>query len=512
MTSKYIDIPSTMQVIGNIYQNPNLLDNSKYIFREADFVTEFHRILFGSIYNLHQLGAKEITLNTIEDYLAQRPKQLGIYKANKGDEYLIKIKEITQLSTFDYYYNRLKKMTLLRMYDKAGLDLSWIYDINNILDAKKKQQQEDWLDNTSLEDIADLINEKIESIKAQYVDNSDNSSHQAGEGIFELLERLKKEPDIGYPMFGPFINTITRGARLKKFYLRSAATNVGKSRSMIADACNFACDELYDLDKQQWIQNGSREPTLYITTEQDLEEVQTMMIAFLSGVNEKHILDNEYYEGELDRVMYAAKLLSNCPIKIKIMHDFSIVDIENTIKSHIHQYKIKYVCFDYIHTSMKILEEVTSKTGMKGLREDNVLFMISTKLKDICNEYGIFILSSTQLNSEYREAQVYDQNLLRGAKAIADKIDIGMIMLEVDNDDREKLRPILTQKGFPDPTIKISVYKNRRGEYKNILLWCKANLGICRIEPIFITDYNYRLQDIPDFKIKVDPSIMASDF
>ena len=49
---------------------------------------------------------------------------------------------------------------------------------------------------------------------------------------------------------------------------------------------------------------------------------------------------------------------------------------------------------------MKILSEVTSKTGIKGLREDNVLFMISIRLKDLCNQYGVFILTATQLNSK----------------------------------------------------------------------------------------------------------------
>ena len=119
MTSKYTDVPSTVQVIGNIYLNPSLLDNDNYRFFEEDFTEEFHKILFGSIYNLHVLGAKEITANTIEDYLNQRPKSLATYKANKGPDYLQKISQNIQLSTFDYYYTRMKKMTLLRMYQKA---------------------------------------------------------------------------------------------------------------------------------------------------------------------------------------------------------------------------------------------------------------------------------------------------------------------------------------------------------------------------------------------------------
>ena len=46
--------------------------------------------------------------------------------------------------------------------------------------------------------------------------------------------------------------------------------------------------------------------------------------------------------------------------------------------------------------------------------------MLSTKLKDLCNQYGIFILSGTQLNANYVESETPDQNLLRGAKSIAD--------------------------------------------------------------------------------------------
>lgn len=507
---KYVDIPSIVQVIGGVYLNNSFLDNEKYFFTEEDFTEDFHRILFEAIINLHTLGVKKIDINSIEDYLEQRPKKKAIYVTNKGSEYIQNLIDKTQIAAFDYYYNRMKKMTLLRMYQNAGLDCSWLYDINNILDIKKKQAQEDWLDNTPLSEIAEIIDKKILDIRLKYVDDAEDGAIQAGDGGLELLERLKQTPELGYPLYGPFINTVTRGARLKKFYLRSAATGVGKTRAMIADACSIACDEIYDVKEKKWIQNGTKEPTIFISTEQEIDEIQTMIYAFLSNVDEEHIITGEYAVGEWDRVVYAANLLQKCPLYIQQLPDFSLQDIENTIKKGIRDYNVKYVFFDYIHTSMKILSEVSSKTGVKGLREDNILFMISIRLKDLCNQYGIFILTATQLNADYVTAQQYDQNLLRGAKSIADKIDCGMIMLEVSQEDLTTLEPLLKKEGFETPVIKISIYKNRRGRYKSVLLWCRANRGTCRIEPMFMTNYQYQFIPIEDLKIKVKPKMESA--
>ena len=512
--SKYVDTTAVINVLAGVYTDPSLLDNESYYFNEEDFSTnEFHETLFGAIYNLHALGAKEITINTIEDYLEQRPKRKAIYAANKGAEYLTMLREHVSPNTFQYYYDRLKKMTLLRMYnERCGMDLSWFYDMDNILDLKKKQYQEDRLDNSSLVEIADLIDKKIDDIKLTFVNNCEAEITQAGSGVELLLEQLKQSPELGYPLYGKYINTITRGARLKKFYLRSAATGVGKTRSMIADACYIGCGSMYDLDKKEWVNTGEPQPTLYIATEQDLSEVQLMMIAFLSGVDSDKLATGDYAEGEWERAMHAAELLKHGKIYFESMPDFSLQDIENAIKKGIRDHNVTYIFHDYIHTSLKILEEVTRRGGGVRLREDNVLFMLSVKLKDICNQYGVFIMSATQLNGDYREADVYDQNLLRGAKAIADKIDYGAMMLEITDKDREALQDVCKRGGFEMPDVKMSIYKNRAGRWKGILVWCKANRGICRIDPLFVTKYDYELVPMDDFKINVKRSVDLSAF
>ena len=512
--SKYVDTTAIVQVIGNIYTNPELLDNENYNFNEEDFSdNEFHLTLFGTIYNLHQLGVKDITANAIEDYLMQRPKRYAIYKSNKGAEYLDLLKQQTEVTAFQYYYERMKKMTLLRMYnERCGMDLTWIYDPDNILDVKKKQLQEDQFDNWSLVEIADMIDKKIDDIKLKFVDNSEDTIQHAADNVELLLDQLKQTPELGYPLYGKYINTIFRGARLKKLYLRSAATGVGKSRAMIADACYIGCGSMYDLTTKMWVNTGMPEPTMYIATEQAIDEIQTMMIAFLSAVDEEHILNGEYEDGEWERVMHAAQILKTSKIYFEALPDFSLQDIENAIKRGIREYDIKYIFHDYLHTSLKILEEVTKRSGGVKLREDNILFMISIRLKDICNEYGVFIMTATQLNGDYRTAEEYDQNLLRGAKSIADKIDAGAIMLETNQKDRDSLAEVCRKGGYDMPDIKISVYKNRRGRWKGILIWCKANRGICRIDPMFVTKYDYELIEMEDFKIHIKPSIDLSAF
>ena len=503
MASKYVDTTSIIQVIGCVYNNLKLLDiTDRYTITDEDFPDEFHKIVFGAMYKIHELGASEVTLKNIEDFLSTRPKSAGVFKQQKGEEWIMKAAEVSNAMTFDYYYSRLKKMSLLRAYDNIGIDVSDIYDPDNILDVKKKQLQEDILDNSTLEDLANIIDDKITAVRLQYVDDVYGEAQQAGEGIFDLIDKFKEHPEVGVPLYGPIINTVTRGARLKKFYLRSAASGVGKTRSMIADACYVSCEKIYN-ESFGWIKIGTCQPALFITTEQELEEIQTMMLAFLSNVNEDHILNGAYEGDEEDRVREAATILAKAPLYVEELPDFSLKDVEDKIRKNIREHDVKYVFHDYIHTSMKILEEISKRSGGVKLREDNILFMLSNKLKDLCNQYGIFIESATQLNGDWKDAEIPDQNLLRGAKAIADKIDYGAILLNTTDKDLEALQQILGSNLFSTPNIKLSVYKNRRGRYKGIYLWCKADLGCCRIDPMFATTYDYNIINIDDIKIIV---------
>ena len=487
--SKFYDDKIAEMVLLSILKYPNMLDQTdKFFLSTDDFVDKFHKVIYASINNLKVQGLQHITTLDIENYISSKSDYIKLYNEKNGNLLLEKSELFIDPSTFEFYYDKLKKLTLLRAFDSHGIDV----------DAEFKL-----IDELDLESLADNISERIESIKLDYLSKTWSISRHAGEGLSELIESLKKEPELGIPLYGSLINTITRGARLRKFYLRSAPTGLGKSRMMVADICNFACDEIYDLKTNKWIQNGTSEPSVFISTELGVDECQTMSLAFISGVREDAILNGVYNSGEEERVLRAAEILSRSPIWIEHLPDFSIRDIENTIRRNRRDNGVLYFGFDYIHSSLKILEEISQRTKGMKLREDNILFMLAIRLKDLCNELGIFIMSSTQLNADWESRDTSNQNVLRGAKSIGDKVDVGYISLPVTEQDKEALSGFLKASCLPTPNIVHHIYKNRRGQFKSVKLWCYADLATCRVNPIFLTDNEYTPINIEDIEIIV---------
>ena len=183
------DSASALQVLGCTMLHPNLIINSdgRYTFNEDDFVPEIHKISFGALYNLAIMGTTNITVQVVCDYLADRPKSLGIFQSSSGEELLTRAKEAADFAAFDFYYNRLKKYSLLRGYAKAGVDVSEYYNFNNILDLKEKQEEQERFDSLTLTELADEIDNSIMRVRDIYVDNSLEESYTIGDNILELV-------------------------------------------------------------------------------------------------------------------------------------------------------------------------------------------------------------------------------------------------------------------------------------------------------------------------------------
>ena len=271
----------------------------------------------------------------------------------------------------------------------------------------------------------------------------------------------------------------------------------------MADACSLSCGEIWDSKLGRWVNRGTCLPTLFISTELELDECQTMALAFLSDVNEEKILRSELSFEEWDRVNHAIKVLSEAPLYIEIVPDFNIKTIENIIKRNLRTNQTQYVFFDYINSSLGLLQEIAQKTTGVAMREDNILFLLSTRLKELAVEFNIFIMSGTQCNASWKTDSLPDANLIKGSKAIAEKIDWGGILLMPTEEDLRNITPVAEAYGVPVPNIKLSIYKNRRGPITKCYIWMNADQGTCRFNPLFATDWFYNPIEIEESEIEV---------
>lgn len=512
--SAYYDANAVRQVIGDIFKDPSLLaQDGQYFLTEDDFTNDVHRIIYGVASNIYNTrGGKELSIVDIVNYLDDgRTEAKQRFEAANGAKYITECIEFCSCENFKMYYDRIKKMTLLRNYARQGVDVSWLYDPSNLIDKEQTQYQSDEIDKMSLSEIADKIESRVNLVRVETINRGEEDAVKIGDGIFDFLNRLQESPEVGMPFcfsefsddaYSPTLNRITMGARKGKFFLKSAPSGTGKSRSLVADACMLACKKVWLNDR--WVSlvssdNGEREGVMIISTELDEDEVRSLMLSFISGVNEEKIVTREVTAQEKERILLAAEEIKAAPLYVKVLPNFTVSDVENAIKrSHIKD-GCNYFFYDYLGTSLGILEEVSRRTRGVSMREDSILFLLSTRLKELAVQYNIFIESATQLSAEWKTSQTPDQNLLRGAKSIADRIDIGEILLNATPEDIQNL----TDAGYiqlwgREPNAKLSIYKNRRGKYVNCYVWMYADKGTCRFSPIGATTWDLSPYEIPD--------------
>lgn len=467
----------------------------EYPLEQEDFEVEaFHEIIFACIYNLYVSGAEVVDCFSIDSFLSNYEQQYKIFTDNEGIKYLKDAVEMCELANFEYNYSRIKKFSYLRFLEKQGFDSRIIYD-GTIVEPEKQEKEMKKFDTTTLEEMIDTVDLRlVVTARDKYASNTQKMGQLAGKGLKELKEELKEEPEMGIPMQSKIMNTIARGARLKKVYLRSSDSGGGKSRLAIADICGYSIPWFYDY-KKGWVYTGFSEPSLFITTELEVDEIQTIIAAYVSGVNESHILDGVYEEGEEERVDKAIEYIESAPFYIEFMPDFDINDIRNTIKRYKREKGVSYVNFDYIHVSIKLLMQISGITkGNRNMREDQTIFLLMDELKNLANTLGVHISTASQLNGDYRNAKIKDNTILRGAKSMSDRVDLGIVSLAPSAEELEGIKPILEKKIAPQiPNLIQHVYKVRRGKLAKVRVWQFADLGTCRVEDLFVTTNDYKL-------------------
>lgn len=473
----------TLQIFGNLLKNSSILDRTdKYFLTANDFSSSFERRLFAIILTLHSQGARSIGINDIENYLKDIPSTYAVWEKEHGLDYLQDAEDLSDEGNFDYYYNKLKKINLLKSLKRAGYDISEFY-IEDPL-SPKYQEVNAHFEEVSTTDITNSFRKKLNHIENEVGINQENKVSHANDGARQLIESLKLAPDTGPRLQGKFFNTIVRGARKGKFFLRSAASGQGKTRRAVGDACFLSYPIRYNLQTQDWDWDGGTEKSLIIVTEQEEDEIQTMILAYLSGVNEDNILFSNYEDGEEERIQKALQIMDVYQDNLRIcrMPNPNIEQIQQIIRSEVLENGIDFIFYDYIFLNPALLNEFRDLK----MADHQILGMMSAALKDLAVELNVFISSSTQLNAQGEDNTkgIKNESAIRGSRAIVDKVDMGCIVNRPTDEDLHIIEGLCSKV----PNSVTDVYKMRRGRYTQVRIWSYADLGTCRVEDLLVTD------------------------
>ena len=497
-----VDRDTILQVLCSLMKKTSYLsETDKYHLSIEDFPTAFDRYIFSAIYNLYKDGAETVSVVDIDNYFNTHATAKKTFEREKGIEYLQDGLDFNLEENFPFYYKRLKKFNCLKDIKKLGFDTEQFYceDLTN----PKAKEINDRFEEMDVSDIFDQLRHKIMGLETEYSVGDASETATADKGIDELLSQLRVQPEIGANLQGDIFNTICRGARKSKFYIRSASSGTGKTRAAVGDACYVSYPIRYNWTTCRWEYKGSSEKSLFIATEQSLDEIQTLILSYISGVNEEKLLQNTYDEMEREIIEQAALIMKKYSDNLRIVRlsNPSIEQIKAVVRQNWLLYEIENVFYDYIFSSPSLLNEFRDLR----IREDVALGMLSTALKDIAVELNVFVMSSTQTNSKSDDdnGKLKNESVIRGSRAIIDKCDIACVISKVSQEDLEALEGPIKETGHT-PNQVLDIYKVRRGRYNNVKVWSEVDLGTCRKEDIFITDVNFKLIDFQKAQFMFD--------
>lgn len=260
------------------------------------------------------------------------------------------------------------------------------------------------------------------------------------------------------------------------------------TRFMVGNACAVS---LPFIENGKIVVRDGLQKVLFVATEMTADEIQTLVLAYVSGINEEKILLGSYSAAEEKQLELALEILDRFGDNfiIESMPDPSRAEIRAKMAKYILQDGVEYMFYDYIFSSPGLLGEFRDLE----VREDVALMMLSNTLKEIAMTYSVFILSATQLNANWEKSTVRNMNLIRGSKAIVDKVDIGIIGVKLIEEERKQIEEIIKMRlDLPEPNVVMDLYKNRRGKLTGVKIFRYFDYGTCRTQDLYITDTAYR--------------------
>ena len=489
MTSK----GTIQQILGSLMKHPQFLSEiDKYSLSMTDFSTKFEKYIFTAIQGLWRNGAPKITAFDIESYMEANEGAKKLFEQQNGLEYLQDIEEFSNAENFPYYYAKLKKLNLLRDLKKQNFPVSEFYqeDLTAPDAAEINQRFED----LTVADIITAVKKRLLVLESDYAGTEEVQEWDISGDIDDIVDSFGEDGSVGLPIQGSIFNRVIDGAQRSCLTIRSGASGTGKTRNAVADACLLAFPLRYNGATAQWEQVGSNQKVLFIITEQTDKQIKKMILAYLTDINESKFKYGRFTEEErkvIEQGKQVMKEFASNFILVRIPNP-TIDLVKTKVREKVLLHDIGYVFYDYIFIGPALLNEFRGF----GVRNDEVLLMMATALKDLAVELDVCVFTSTQVNANAdNNTNIRNEASLAGGRSTINKADNGAIMARPTKEELETLEPIIATYGKPN--LVTDIFKVRSGEWTQVRIWSIMDLGTMKREDLFITDS--RLEVIKDF-------------
>ena len=487
-----VDRTTNIQIFGSLMKHPQYLSNvDKYKLSIDDFYYRFDKYVFAAIEDLYQGGANKIQPIDVENYLQTNGAASIIFKQNNGIEYLQDALYLSEEQNFEFYYKRLKKLNLLTELKDKGFSIDEFY-IEDATNPKASETNKKF-EKLEVDDILNSLKQQVLTLENSFIQNEVTQTESAAFNIQDIIDNANSRVDIGVPVQGEILNEVISGARLGTLIIRSAASGTGKTRQAVGDACLIAYPFRYDSLKDQWIQLGSCRKVMFIATEQTIQKIQKMILAYLTGFNESKFRYGNFTEKENRIIRQAVWVMEEYKDNFFIVQMPSprIDLVKSLVREQVILHNIEYVFFDYIFICPSLLGEFKGA----ALRNDEVLLMFSTALKELAVELNICMFTSTQVNSSAdSNVNIRNESAIAGSRSIINKADIGMMCARPAKEEID----FFASMGETIPNLVTDIYKVRSGVWTQVRIWSLIDLGTLHKEDLYMTDS--RLNFIKDFE------------
>ena len=216
------------QVLGGLMQRPQLLSEvDKYSLTITDFSSKFEKYIFSAIMNLYCKGAEVIQPIDIYNYLESDTVGKTIFENNHGVEYLQDVIEFSSWENFPYYYDKLKKLNLIRDLKKQGFDTSDFYCED--LTRRDAEEINSRFETLTATEICNGVKAKLLRLESTYAKTSEIEEERACDNIADFISAMSTTIDIGSPLQGSMYNKIFSGAQRQALTIRSGCSGMGKA-------------------------------------------------------------------------------------------------------------------------------------------------------------------------------------------------------------------------------------------------------------------------------------------